>query len=68
MVELTLYQLFMIALALVIQAGGFTAWLMKIKNDMNTRIAVLEASHSIVTETLKEIRLDVKELLRSVAS
>lgn len=35
---------------------------------LNTRVAVLEASHDAMTQDLKEIKQDVKELLRSVTS
>ena len=68
MIELTIYQVFMIGLAIVVQSAGAAAWVSKIKNDLNTRVAVLEASHGNMTEDLKEIKQDVKELLRSVTS
>jgi hypothetical protein len=35
---------------------------------LHTRVAILEASHTQMTDDLKEIRSDVKELLRLVAS
>ncbi len=63
---LTTYQLLMIAIALIVQTAGFTGYIARIKNDLNVRVAVLEASHNAMTEDLKEIKSDVKELLRSV--
>ena len=50
----------------MVQTAGITGYIAKIKNDLNVRVAVLEASHNAMTEDLKEIKSDVKELLRSV--
>lgn len=66
--NLTTYQILMLLMAVVIQTAGFTAYISKIKNDLNTRVAVLEASHDNMVETLKEIRHDVKELLLAATS
>jgi len=67
-IELSVYQIFMIALAIVVQTAGVTAWISRIKNDLNTRVAVLESSHNIMVDDLKEIKGDVKELLRNMLS
>ena len=40
----------------------------KYVSGLATRIAVLEAGHDIINEALKEIKKDVKELLRAVTS
>ena len=61
--ELTMYQLVGLAIALMVQTAGVTAYIGKIKNDLNTRVAVLEAGHTTMSEDLKEIKDDVKELL-----
>lgn len=66
MMELTTYQLMVLAIAVIVQTAGFTAYIARIKNDLNVRVAVLESSYNAVTEDLKEIKSDVKELLRSV--
>lgn len=68
MIELSVYQIFMIGLAIVVQTAGVTAWISRIKNDLNTRVAVLESSHNIMVDDLKEIKGDVKELLRNMLS
>lgn len=62
--DLTPYQTIMIGVMLVLQTGAFTTYIAK----LNTRVAVLEASHNNMTEDLKEIKADVKELLRSITS
>ena len=66
--ELSVYQLIMIGAMLVIQTAGAVAWISKVKNDLNTRVAVLEAGHTAMTEDLREIKEDVKALLRAVAA
>lgn len=68
MIELSVYQIFMIGLAIVVQTAAVTAWISRIKNDLNTRVAVLESSHNIMVDDLKEIKGDVKELLRNMLS
>lgn len=40
----------------------------RIKNELNTRVTVLEAGQDNINEDLKEIKQDVKELLRAVTS
>lgn len=37
-------------------------------SGLATRIAVLEAGHNTINEDLKEIKTDVKELLRAVTA
>lgn len=49
----------------MIQTAGITAYISKIKNDLTVRVAVLEASHNTLAEDLKEIKEDVKEILRN---
>ena len=56
----------MIIITLITQTAGVTAYVAKIKNDLNTRVAVLEAGHNAMTEDLREIKSDVKELLREI--
>lgn len=58
----------MVAAMLIIQTAAAVTWVSKVKNDLSTRVAVLEAGHDNMIEDLKEIKRDVKELLRSVAS
>ncbi len=65
--ELTTYQLMMLALAIMIQTAGVTGYIAKIKNDLTIRVAVLEASHDTLAEDLKEIKEDVKDVLRAIA-
>ncbi len=66
--EFTAYQLIMIALAIVIQTAGGVGYVAKIKNELGTRVAVLEAGHRAIDDDLKEIKADVKELLRTMSS
>ncbi len=49
------------------QTAGITAYISKIKNDLTVRVAVLEASHDTLAEDLKEIKGDVKDVLRAIA-
>lgn len=58
------YQTFMMLGFILIQAIGFGKYL----SGVSTRVAVLEASHSTMTLDLKEIKEDVKELLRYSAA
>jgi hypothetical protein len=58
------YQTFMMLGFILVQAIGFGKYL----SNVNTRVAVLEASHNTMTDDLKEIKEDVKELLRSMTS
>ena len=51
----------------MIQTAGVTAYIARIKNELTIRVAVLEASHNTLAEDLKEIKEDVKELLRAIA-
>lgn len=51
----------------MIQTAGITAYISKIKNDLTVRVAVLEASHDTLAEDLKEIKTDVKDVLRAIA-
>lgn len=55
------YQTFMMLGFILVQAIGFGKYL----SSVSTRVAVLEASHSTMTEDLKEIKEDVKQLLRN---
>lgn len=66
--EFTAYQMLMAGIAIMIQTAGVTAYIAKIKNDLNVRVSVLEASHSAMTEDLKEIKEDVKSLLRAMSA
>lgn len=58
------YQTFIMIGFILVQAVGFGKYLA----GVSTRVAVLESSHSAMTDDLKEIKEDVKELLRSVTS
>lgn len=66
--EVSAYHLFMAGMALIIQTAGAVAWMSRIKNEIHTRVAVLEAGHDALNDDLKEIKQDVKELLRAVTS
>jgi len=62
------YQAFiMIAYAISSVVAG-VMYVSKIKNELNTRVAVLEAGAAAINEDLKEIKTDVKELLRTVTA
>ncbi len=66
--EFTAYQLIMLAVVLVVQSVGITTYISKIKNDLNVRVAILETSQKSIDEDLKEIKADVKELLRTMSN
>ena len=57
------YQTFMMLGFILVQAIGIGKYL----SSVSIRVAVLEQSHSTMTEDLKEIKEDVKELLRNSA-
>lgn len=57
------YQVFMMIGFLMVQSIAAVKYFV----GLQTRIAVLEASHETLDDTLKEIKQDVKELLRAVA-
>ncbi len=57
----------MLALALMIQTAAVTAYIARTKHELTVRVAVLEASQTTLAEDLKEIKEDVKELLRAIA-
>ena len=61
--EVSAYQIFLAGMALVAQTAGAVAYISKIKNDLNTRVTVLEAGHTLMMVNLNEIKKDVKELL-----
>lgn len=61
--ELTIYQAIMILMGLIVQTTAAVAYISRIKNDLTTRVAVLEAGHTSMTNDLLEIKKDVKELL-----
>lgn len=60
---MTSYQLFIAAMALIAHTAGAVAYISKVKNELNTRVTVLEAGHSLMGANLNEIKQDVKELL-----
>ncbi len=62
------YQAFMMIAYAVSSVVAGVMYVSKIKNELNTRVAVLEAGHAAFNEDLKEIKTDVKELLRAVTS
>lgn len=49
---------------IVVQSLGAARYI----STLATRVAVLEAGHNAINEDLKEIKSDVKELLRAVTS
>lgn len=61
--ELSTYQVLIVGMALIAHTAGAVAYIAKIKNDLNTRVTVLEAGHSLMMTNLNEIKQDVKELL-----
>lgn len=61
--EFTGYQIILLGLMLVAHTAGAVIYISKIKNDLATRVAVLEAGHSLMTNDLHEIKQDIKELL-----
>jgi len=58
------YQTFMMIAWILATTVGVTVYIARLA----TRVAVLEAGHDAISEDLKEIRQDVKELLRAVTS
>jgi hypothetical protein len=62
------YQAFMMLATFISTIVGGVLYVGKIKNDLGTRIAVLEHGHEKIDEDLKEIKQDVKELLRTVTA
>ncbi len=58
------YQTFMMVGFILIQSLAAARYIA----GLSTRIAVLEAGHDVVNEDLKEIKQDVKELLKAVTS
>ena len=62
------YQSFMMLATFLSTVVGGVMYVSKVKNDLTTRIAVLEHGHETINEDLKEIKQDVKELLQRVAS
>jgi len=66
--ELTGYQIIILIMAVVAHTAGAVAYISKVKNDLVTRVAVLEAGHDIMTNDLREIKKDVKELLAWIHS
>jgi hypothetical protein len=61
--DLSGYQIFIVLMAVVAHTAGAVAYISKIKNELSTRVAVLEAGHTLVTNDLHEIKKDIKELL-----
>ena len=57
------YQIFMMLGFVLVQSLAAVKYFV----GLQTRIAVLEHSHDMLDDTLKEIKQDVKELLRAVA-
>lgn len=57
------YQAFMIIGFFLVQSISIAKYVV----GLQTRIAVLEHSHDSLDETLKDIKKDVKELLRAVS-
>jgi hypothetical protein len=66
--EMTMYQAVMMLSVLLANTAGAVLYVSKIKNELTTRVAVLEAGHTSMTRDLEEIKNDVKELLRYVHS
>lgn len=54
------YQTFMMLAYAIATTVGITVYIAR----LSTRVAVLESSHDTMTADLKEIKHDVKELLR----
>lgn len=61
--DLSTYQLIFLAMALVAHTAGAVIYISKVKNDLATRVAVLEAGHVLMNGDLREIKKDIKELL-----
>ena len=62
------YQAFIIIAYAISSIVGGVMYVSRITNKLNTRVAILEAGHDAINEDLKEIKQDVKELLRAVTS
>ncbi len=58
------YQTFMMIAYMLSVTVGITIYVSK----LSTRVAVLEANHGQMADDLKEIKTDVKELLRTMLS
>ena len=58
------YQTFMMVGFILVQSIAAAKYI----SGLATRIAVLESGHETINEDLKEIKGDVKELLRAVTS
>lgn len=58
------YQTFMMIGFILVQSLAAAKYI----SGLATRIAILEAGHDTINEALKEIKTDVKELLRAVTS
>jgi hypothetical protein len=58
------YQTFMMVAYMITATVGITIYIARV----GTRVAVLEANQGQMAEDLKEIKTDVKELLRQVHS
>lgn len=61
--ELTFYQMIIVGMAIIAHTAGAVAYISKVKNELNTRVSVLEAGHTLMVANLNEIKQDVKELL-----
>jgi hypothetical protein len=61
--ELSAYQLLIAGLAIIAHTAGAVAYISKVKNDLSTRVTVLEAGYSMLKFDINEIKKDVKELL-----
>ena len=62
------YQTFMMLAYFISTLVGGVMYISRMKNELNVRIAVLEHGHETINEDLREIKQDVKELLRAVTS
>jgi hypothetical protein len=62
------YQAFMMLLYFISTVVGGVLYISRMKNELSVRIAVLEHGHNTINEDLKEIKKDVKELLRAVTA
>ena len=62
------YHDFMMIAYIVSSLLGAVMYIGRMRAALETRIAVLEAGHDAINEDLREIKQDVKELLRAVTS
>jgi len=62
------YQAFMVVAYFLSTIVGGVMYIGKLKNEMTTRIAVLEHGHETINADLKEIKQDVKSLLRTMTA